>query len=498
MKLQLITYTQCNTIRLDPSADHYIFIVSKWVIQTWTSAGSLDLHIISKITEYAIGYEFIQQLKDNWKQASFFVWPSYSSVLKSYCDTNKIDQITLMEHNEPYLQRHLVQVLQDVWINHTITPNTQFFIDHQTFTEKFPKPPIMETFYRRMRKETWVLMEWDSPIWWERNYDKQNRKFDRKFKDVDHLVIEATSWRTQATLHYKKELASWWHVLPTHIPTTQSQAQDLLQFFIEKLLDRFGELEDAMYDTSDLVYHSMVSIAMNFWLLTPQEVVQAVAQADSAINNKEWFVRQVLWRREYMYHWFMHYQDSIYDQNVLWNTLALPTYFWKPEKSPHQMHCINHVLSKVDEIWYSHHIERLMIVGNFTLLMGYNPHHVNKWFWEQYTDAFERVVTPNVLGMSQYADGGNLATKPYVSSANYINKMSNYCKTCFYDPKEKYGEKACPMNFLYRNFVDENQELFRKRWQGFMLKHLEKVNIQQIQEQVRSFRSLPTTPYASK
>jgi deoxyribodipyrimidine photolyase-related protein len=129
-----------------------------------------------------------------------------------------------------------------------------------------------------------------------------------------------------------------------------------------------------------------------------------------------------------MHHWFLYYQDSIYEQNALEHTLPLPEYFRAPEKSPHDMNCVNTVLSRVDELGYSHHIERLMIIGNFTLLMGYNPHHVNKWFWEQYTDAFERVVTPNVLGMSQYADGGNLATKPYVSSANYINKMSNYCK----------------------------------------------------------------------
>ena len=162
------------------------------------------------------------------------------------------------------------------------------------------------------------------------------------------------------------------------------------------------------------------------------------------------------------------------------------------------MHCVNTVLEKVDRLGYSHHIERLMIIGNFTLLMGYNPHDVNKWFWEQYTDAFEWVVTPNVLGMSQYADGGKLATKPYVSSANYINKMSNYCKGCKYNHKEKYGENACPMNSLYRKFVDTHQELFKKRGQGFLLNHLKKIDSNELNQQVDAFKNLPTTPYESR
>lgn len=490
MKLQLITYNQCNTQRLDPTADQYLFIVSKWSVQTNTSAWKLHLHLISKITEYAIGYEFIEYLKSEWKQAFFFVWPSYTSTLKSHIHSNSIDHLVMMEHNEPYLHRHFVDMFQALWIPFTVTPNKQFFIDHKTFTNKFPKPPIMETFYRRMRKETWILMNANQPEWWERNYDAHNRKFDRKFDDVEHFEAEASDWWQQAITHYANEITERWHDLPTHIPTIRTQALDLLAFFVEKLLDRFGELEDAMYESSNFVYHSMVSVALNFWLLTPQEVVQAVVRADTAINNKEWFVRQVLGRREYMHHWFLHYQDTIYEQNTFDHTLPLPEYFWKPDQSPHKMNCVNTILHRVDELGYSHHIERLMIIGNFTLLMGYNPHHVNKRFWEQYTDAFERVVTPNVLGMSQYADGWKLATKPYVSSANYINKMSNYCKWCRYNHKEKYWPDACPFNSLYREFVDKHQELFKKRWQWFLLRHLEKIDTTLLNETTKQFRGL--------
>lgn len=163
----------------------------------------------------------------------------------------------------------------------------------------------------------------------------------------------------------------------------------------------------------------------------------------------------------------------------------LPYFFRRPDQSTLNMNCINHVLKKVETHAYSHHIERLMIIGNFTLLCGIDPHQVNQWFRERYADAFERVITPNVLSMSQYADGGKLATKPYVSSANYINKMSNYCKSCFYDPKAKKGEKACPFNYLYRNFINKHQELFSR--QPYITTHLKNKDTDMIAEQTKKF-----------
>jgi deoxyribodipyrimidine photolyase-related protein len=157
-----------------------------------------------------------------------------------------------------------------------------------------------------------------------------------------------------------------------------------------------------------------------------------------------------------------YYKDDLYKKNHLNHTHHLPSWFWETDDIPIDMHCVSHVLKKVENTGYSHHIERLMIIGNFCMLVGYDPHEVNRRFWEQYADAFERVVSPNVLGMSQYADGGKLATKPYISSANYVNKMSNYCSSCVYDPKEKYGENACPLNYLYRKFVNANQETLKQ------------------------------------
>jgi deoxyribodipyrimidine photolyase-related protein len=241
-----------------------------------------------------------------------------------------------------------------------------------------------------------------------------------------------------------------------------------------------------MYQDDAYVHHSLLSSSINYWFLSPREVVKAVEARDTAMNNKEWFIRQVLWWREYMFHFFQYYKDTIYTENFLEHTTSLPNYFWKDAESS-DMNCLSTSLQQVQSENMSHHIQRLMIIWNFALLANLNPHELNHWFFEYYTDAFEWVVTPNVLGMSQFADGWKLATKPYVASANYINKMSDYCKWCRYDPKEKYTENACPYNYLYWNFVSDNKETFEKWRQQFVVKNLEKIDIEKIRELKESF-----------
>jgi deoxyribodipyrimidine photolyase-related protein len=160
-----------------------------------------------------------------------------------------------------------------------------------------------------------------------------------------------------------------------------------------------------------------------------------------------------------MYHFFQHYKDSIHTRNHFDHQEKLPDFFWQhAEKS--DMRCLSTTLQQVQNENFSHHIQRLMVIGNFALLTQRDPHELNKWFFEYYTDAFEWVVSPNVLAMSQFSDGGKLATKPYIASANYINKMSDYCKDCSYNYKEKYSDDACPFNYLYWAFVDKNKTAF--------------------------------------
>ena len=235
-----------------------------------------------------------------------------------------------------------------------------------------------------------------------------------------------------------------------------------------------------MYQNDDFVHHSLLSIPINFWLLYPKEVIEVILKHETDLNNKEWFIRQILGWREYMYHFFQFYKDDIYKNNFLNNYKKLPNYFWWTNLDNCNLNCLKTSISRVLQNNYGHHIERLMIIWNYTLLYWVTPLEINKWFFENYIDAFEWVVTPNVMSMSQFSDGWRLATKPYVSSWNYINKMSDFCKNCKYNVKNKYELDSCPFNFLYWNFVDENKEIFQKTRQPFVVKNLEKIDIKNI------------------
>lgn len=486
MKLQRILYNQLNKEYIyEDISSVFVLHTQANNIATWTSAWNISLNVYSLLISYAASKVYMD---DMWWE--FSVVTSWKAWLLNYFLNEECNEIIVMDSCEAYVStqlHHLQEELENEWYTLSIRPNQQFLIDHETFTQQYKEPPVMETFYRWMRKKTWLLMEDGKPQWWKRNYDKENRKFDRTFIDVDHVDFWSDPYRDEACELYKEKITAWGKNPIRYMPITHEESQQLLQYFLTYHLDRFGELEDAMYTTSDFVHHSLLSIPLNYWLLTPQEVIQAIAHTDTHINNKEWFIRQVLGRREYMYHWFHVYKDELYEKNFFEHTRKLPKRFWRSKESPLKMNCVNTVLNKVDRLWYAHHIERLMIIGNFTLLIWADPHHVNKRFWEQYADAFERVVTPNVLWMSQYADGWNLATKPYVASANYVNKMSNYCKTCFYDPKEKYGERACPLNFLYWKFIDTHKETFSKWRQSFIVNHLKKIDMETITKQQQDF-----------
>ena len=236
------------------------------------------------------------------------------------------------------------------------------------------------------------------------------------------------------------------------------------------------------------VHHSMLSTAINFWLLSPLEVIEAALGWHAPLSSVEGFIRQILGWREYMRQFYLYYYDSLYSENALDHTDPLPSRWWNYGGGENEwdittMNCVDTVLRRVQSENYSHHIERLMIVGNYAFLRWYHPHDVDRWFWEMYTDAFEWVVSPNVLAMSQYSDWGRLATKPYISWGSYIEKMSDYCKKCQYSVKDK----TCPMTHLYWDFVDRNKPLFQKWRTPYVLSTLAKVDIEKIREAKKKF-----------
>ncbi len=479
---QIVLYNQLWEQYLYTDYTHFLYIHNIWKINF--QGRELQLNTHSKIIDYAGWKHLIESLKEQWKTAEFLIEESFISWIKKYSQQHNISEFVLINPVEDYVFKNFQKIqkqLRKYDIKLTFTQDSQsFFLSHDDFKKQYKKPPIMEYFYRFMRKRENILITDDGkPEGWEWNYDKENRKYDRKHERSWSFELEKNKYWQEAEEYYQFESKFTY-------PTNRKESLKLIDYFLEHHLDNFGRLEDAMYEDDAYVHHSLLSSSINYGLLTPREVVKAVEQRDTAMNNKEWFIRQVLWWREYMYHFFHSYKDTIYTENFLGHTRPLPEYFWKnPENCP--INSLKVTLQQVHSENMSHHIQRLMIIGNFALLCNLDPHELNHWFFEYYTDAFEWVVTPNVLWMSQFADGWKLATKPYVASANYIQKMSDYYKNSQHNPKEKYTDDACPFNYLYWCFVADNKETFEKWRQQFVVKNLEKVDIKRCRELKEKF-----------
>ena len=248
---------------------------------------------------------------------------------------------------------------------------------------------------------------------------------------------------------------------PFGFATTRAQALKALDYFVEHALAQFGDYQDAMLKGHPFLYHAVLSPYLNIGLLGPLEVCQAVEKAwqngDVPINAAEGFIRQIIGWREYVRGIYFLEGPEYPKHNVLKHERALPAFYWGGKT---KMNCVSHAVAQTKEQAYAHHIQRLMVTGNFALLAGIDPTHVHEWYLAVYVDAFEWVESPNTVGMSQFADGGVIASKPYVSSGAYINRMSDYCKGCAYKVSVKTGKDACPFNLLYWHFLDRHRARF--------------------------------------
>jgi deoxyribodipyrimidine photolyase-related protein len=240
---------------------------------------------------------------------------------------------------------------------------------------------------------------------------------------------------------------------------TRDQALDVLDQFIAERLPLFGTYQDAMIEGEPWMYHSHIGLYLNAGLLSPIEVIRAAEAAyhrgDAPLNAVEGFNRQILGWREFVRGLYWLKMPAYAAANFLQATRPLPDFFWTGNTD---MNCLAQSIQQTDALSYAHHIQRLMVLGNFALLAGLSPQAVNEWFLIVYVDAYEWVVMPNVSGMALFADGGYLASKPYAAGGAYINRMSNYCKNCRYKVTEKSGEDACPFNYLYWDFLDRHRE----------------------------------------
>ena len=355
-----------------------------------------------------------------------------------------------------------------------------FLTDRYELSEFFKgkKQMVMEFFYRYMRKKYDIMMIGENhPEGGKWNFDQSNRKkwkgdpgipSEKHFsKDVSQTVqrINTNDVKTIGTI--RPDSFPW--------PTSRSESLELLDYFCNFLLPYFGDFQDAMHTEEKFLFHSRLSFAMNSKMLHPMEVIKSVVEywrenTDRiAISQVEGFVRQILGWREFMRGIYWKEMPGYSERNELNNKNPLPDFFWTGET---KMNCLQKSIRQSLDHSYAHHIQRLMVTGNFALLNQCDPDEVDRWYLGIYIDAIEWVEITNTRGMSQFADGGIVATKPYVSSGNYINKMSNYCGSCHYNVKEKTGPKACPFNSLYWNFLDDKKEYFKNNQRMGMMMNL--------------------------
>jgi deoxyribodipyrimidine photolyase-related protein len=323
----------------------------------------------------------------------------------------------------------------------------------------------MEWFYREMRRKTGLLMEGDEPAGGKWNYDDDNRKPASE----DLFRVPPLSFDPDVTVEEVLDLVAgrfpenFGSLRPFTFATDAEGAGRALDHFLAHHLADFGTYQDAMLRGDRYLNHSVISAYMNLGLLDPIEVCRR-AEAEwrggrAPLNSVEGFIRQIIGWREFVRGIYFLEGPGYAARNALGHTRPLPPLYWG---APTRMACLAHAVSQTREDAYAHHIQRLMLTGNFALLAGVDPTEVHKWYLAVYWDAIEWVEAPNTVGMSQFADGGVVGSKPYVSSGAYIDRMSDYCRGCAYDVDRKTGQGACPFNLLYWHFLDRH----RVRFQG--------------------------------
>lgn len=373
-----------------------------------------------------------------------------------------VTQLVVTEPSEYRLKHALLE--SDLSIQ--MVDDDRFIATHQEFqTWAYGRKQLrMEYFYRDMRRKTGLLMCDDGPQGGQWNFDAENRKPAKGDLFMPSPVKVQPDPITQDVLELVEEtfaknfgrLDGFWFAV------TRKDALVALEHFASTALAGFGDYQDAMLSGEPFLYHSILAQYINIGLLTPLEVCARVERAyydgTAPLNAVEGYIRQIIGWREYVRGIYWLKMPDYIEQNFLDASRDLPLFYWDAQTD---MACMASAIEQTRNEAYAHHIQRLMVTGNFAMLAGVDPFQVHEWYLAVYADAYEWVEAPNVIGMSQFADGGILGSKPYAASGNYINKMSDYCSGCRYDVKQKTGENACPFNPLYWDFLDRNQAKLR-------------------------------------
>ena len=379
------------------------------------------------------------------------------------------ERLIIVEPGEWGVRDEIAAATREAKVPLEIRTDRHFLCSAEEFAAhaKGRKQLRMEYFYREMRVKTGVLMDGDKPAGGEWNFDHDNRESfgkdgpgflpaPRRFLP-DETTREVMAMVSARFASHPGELEKFdW-------PVTAAQAREALDDFIAHRLPDFGRWEDAMWSGEPWLYHSRLSAALNLKLLDPREVLTAAERAwrekRAPIASVEGFIRQILGWREYVRGIYWRFMPGYVGRNTLGADEPLPAFYWTGGT---EMNCLRHALRQTLDHGYAHHIQRLMVAGLFSLLLGVRPREIHEWYLAVYVDAVEWVELPNTLGMSQYADGGVMASKPYIATGKYIQRMSNYCAGCRFDPGERTGPRACPFTTLYWDFLLRHEAVLAK------------------------------------
>ena len=382
-------------------------------------------------------------------------------------DKYQFDAWYVTEPGEWRLEQDLESLVAQMTVPFELVPDDRFLCSRKEFEDFLNgrKQPRMEHFYRKIRQSTGLLMEGKDPVGGQWNFDHDNRKpLDQR------QTPRPPSWSLDPITQEVIELVN--DRFPDHFgdldadrfmwPVTREQALTMLDHFINERLASFGDFQDAMGRGKDTLLHSLVSTSPNLGLLSPMEVCRAAEDAFqrgcAPINAVEGFIRQIIGWREYVRGLYWAYMPGYKERNALDARWPLPAFYWDETKT--DMVCLSEAIRNTRENAYAHHIQRLMVTGNFALIAGCAVEEVCDWYLSVYADAYEWVELPNTLGMALFADNGVMASKPYCASGKYIDRMSDYCKDCRYNVKETETENACPFNYLYWDFLNRHRDRF--------------------------------------
>ena len=415
------------------------------------------------------------------------------SAFRHHVQTTGSTELWVVEPSEHDCRVWIDSLPEKLGVTVRYFPNTLFLTQRDNFKDYATnlKSPVMEFFYRRMRTKHNVLMQPDgkTPVGGTWNFDKQNRKGPPVKTPVPALPSFPPDdiTRDVMTEIQRRFPDHPGDVTDFDLPVTRAGAQHALNDFVEHRLPHFGTYEDAMVTGQPVLFHSFLSPLINAGLLDPMTCIRAAEQQyhqqHAPLNAVEGFVRQILGWREFVYGIYWAFMPEYRTRNTRNSTRELPAFLWSGDTD---LNCLKQTVGNLLDHAYTHHIQRLMILCNFATLTGLSPQAMNDWFLAMYVDSHDWVVTPNVIGMGMNADHGTIATKPYVSSAAYINRMSDYCKNCKYNPKLRTGENACPFNYLYWTFMQHYRQSFSSNPRmSMMMKNVDRIDADEMKQMMQ-------------